>query len=215
MKKTILLKKMKLIVLLSVVLCSLLAAPFVSFTKDGWAQDSCSTIDPPLPGTDPCTAYNAWVIITYCYVCQYYGGDEEACQAAIDMQFAVMNLDPACAACGDGVCSVGETCPQDCFTACGDGSCRYPEAVECGPDDPAECLECPSDCLFGCGNSMCEGPETPESCPQDCTFIPTCGNTICESHENSITCPFDCAECGDGSCSPPYEDAYFCPEDCY
>ena len=213
MKKTRLLKKMKLIVLLSVVLCSLLAAAFGSFTRDAWAEDSCSAIDPPLPGTSHCSAYNIWVIITYCYVREYFDGDEEAFQAALYMQFAVMNLDPACAACGDGVCSVGETCPQDCFTACGDGVCRYPEAFECGPDDPPECLECSSDCLFACGNGMCEGPETSESCPQDCTPISTCGNDICDSNENRLTCPFDCAVCGNTICEL-YEDRFTCPFDC-
>ena len=212
MKKPRSLEKIKRVVLLSLVMSSLFAATLIFSISVGWAQDSCSTIDPPLPGTDPCSAYNIWVTITYCYVCQYYGGDEEPCSAAIEMQSEVMNLDPACAACGDGVCSVGETCPQDCLTACGDGTCQYPEAVACN-DGPAGCVECPSDCLFGCGNGMCEGLETAASCPQDCTSTPTCGNTICDSNENNITCPLDCAICGNTVCER-YENRFTCPFDC-
>jgi hypothetical protein len=207
---------MKLIVLLSVVLCSLLAATFGSFTRDGWAENSCSTIDPPLPGTPPCSAYNAYVMMTVCYVCEYYDGDDDFCSAAVE-KLSLMNLHPECANCGDGFCTVGETCPQDCFTACGDGVCRYPEALVCGPDDPPECLECPSDCSAACGDGVCEGPETQESCPQDCAGVHMgCGNGICEGevNENFITCPVDCAVCGDYSCNPTYEDADSCPEDC-
>ena len=114
MKKTKLILKMKLLVLLSATLCCLFAAPFGSFTWwDAYAQDSCGTIDPPLPGDPPCLVYNTYVIITLCYVCQYYGGDEASCLATVDKLSAMTGLDPACVNCGDGFCSVGETCPQD------------------------------------------------------------------------------------------------------
>jgi hypothetical protein len=214
MKKTKLILKMKLLVLLSATLCCLFAAPFGSCTWDAYAQDSCGTMPPPDPNEPPCTFYSTNVLRALCYVCQYYDGDDAAC-LAIAEKIPLMNLHPTCANCGDGFCSVGETCPQDCFTACGDGVCRYPEALVCGSDDPPECRECPSDCSPACGNGMCEGPETGDSCPQDCaSFNILCGNGICESNENFITCPVDCAVCGDYSCNPTYEDADSCPEDC-
>lgn len=210
MKKTKLILKMKLLVLLSAVLCCLLAAPF-----SACAQDSCGTIDPPGPGASPCSVYDINVMITFCYVCQYYGGDNASCMAAVE-KMAMMGLAPECANCGDNVCTVGETsCLPDCHGACGDGICKYPDSLSCGPDDPPECRECLSDCSPACGNGMCEGPETPENCPQDCaSFNILCGNGICESNENFITCPVDCAVCGDYSCNPTYEDADSCPEDC-
>lgn len=67
------------------------------------------------------------------------------------------------AACGDGVCSIGEMgCPADC--SCGNGTC-----------DPGETPgSCTQDCgAAACGNGRCEVGigEDKMTCPQDCCEV--------------------------------------------
>src|SRR5262245_6925886 len=51
--------------------------------------------------------------------------------------------------CGDGVCSDGESCAQDCTSKCGNGVCDSDETPQ----------SCPRDCrVVGprCGNGVCD-----------------------------------------------------------
>ncbi len=141
---------------------------------------------------------------------------------------------PDCAACGDGVCSPGESptaCFADCCGGCGDGRCL---GYACG-EDPEEC---PADCGTACGDGTCDKGESPRVCAEDCTRYvcgngeceptdggpevcpgdcgSTCGNCICEGGEGFLECPTDCGYCGDGVCSPcdHLGEAKRCPEDC-
>jgi alpha-tubulin suppressor-like RCC1 family protein len=115
----------------------------------------------------------------------------------------VNNLPGGCVSCGDGVCSVGESCgscPADCGTCayCGDGTCNNGESVG----------SCPADCAV-CGDGLCTGAETSSSCPQDCY----CGNGVCDGAESLSSCPGDCSVCGDGLCTGA-ENVYSCQGDC-
>lgn len=67
--------------------------------------------------------------------------------------------------CGNGVCEVGETCPNDCDSSvvCGDGVCATNEvcASDCGEQLP----------INVCGNKVCETGEDANDaniCPIDC-----------------------------------------------
>ena len=106
--------------------------------------------------------------------------------------------------CGNGQCSIGETCatcPADCgacASPCGDGVCGEGETCAlCA----ADCGVCPPEC----GDSDCNGAETCGSCPGDCGACPKCGDDACNGAETCKSCPSDCGacppECGDGTCN--------------
>ncbi|MGB1013692.1 MAG: hypothetical protein ACPG4T_06140, partial [Nannocystaceae bacterium] len=111
--------------------------------------------------------------------------------------------------CGNGVCSPGEMCPEDCGV-CGDGVVN--EGEECDdPNDP-NCLGC-----FVCGNGVCSVGEE-EFCPEDCNNGPVCGDGTIEPPEecddpNDTNCNL-CQVCGNGICSMIEMDNNLCPEDC-
>ena len=100
--------------------------------------------------------------------------------------------------CGDGFCSVTESCsscPSDCGTCpslliavskCGDGSCSASE----------NCTNCPSDCgtcALVCGDGICGTEESRLNCPEDCGARPAiCGNSVCDEAETAESCPHDC-----------------------
>jgi len=135
-----------------------------------------------------------------------------------------------CSLCGDGICSDAEKalkdCPRDCEPSCGDGVCSAPQetSANCSTDCPVcgdkHCVDgedsanCPADCKSTCGNGSCDifSFETQLTCPKDCH--PPCGNGKCDIGENTKKCPKDCAQCGDGRCTTPKEDAANCPVDC-
>jgi hypothetical protein len=113
-----------------------------------------------------------------------------------------------CAACGDGVCGVGEsfcTCPQDCHRTCveaggvmvdDDGCCAGPPALTALP------LDASGGCLLftcaACGDGACGYGETPASCAADCC-APDCAGRPC----GDDGCGGSCGSCEDGcACSP-------------
>ncbi|MCF7861242.1 hypothetical protein K9M79_03265 [Candidatus Woesearchaeota archaeon] len=98
--------------------------------------------------------------------------------------------------CGDGICSDGEDCPEDCSgqeDKCGDGVCDGPEnevncPADCASDpegdpcdlnsdgevDDKEEQMCDGDQPEGsCGDGSCDSPETEENCPADCASAPS------------------------------------------
>lgn len=180
---------------------------------------SSASVTPP--ADTPCAREIASRLQGLCAVCQQQG--EAACETATEAVFDISRTPiEACAACGDGVCSPGESavendgdatfCPQDCSSSnCGDGICDALENFSCQPNDP-NCIACPQDCNNTCGDGTCEGTESPQSCPQDCGV--TCGDGNCERGETPESCPQDCrSTCGDFSCQPD-ERVESCPVDC-
>jgi hypothetical protein len=136
-----------------------------------------------------------------------------------------------CPVCGDGICSDGEFCPEDCDPGptpgvCGNGVCEADAGETCA-SCPADCGSCGGEC----GNGICEPGrgETCSSCSQDCGVCgPHCGNGVCEPGlgETCSNCTADCGPCP--TCNPPQackptcgngvcesgETALTCPDDC-
>jgi plastocyanin len=133
--------------------------------------------------------------------------------------------------CGDGTCSLGETC-TDCADDCGE--CGVCGDGTCGPAET--CSSCDTDC-GACEGSCCTVHETPGCednnvsscvCDQDvwcCDLIwdelcidtaksecgacealpePTCGDATCDPGEDCTTCDSDCGSCT-GACCEPHE----------
>ncbi len=92
---------------------------------------------------------------------------EEACACSYGSAFG----GPGQEVCGDGNCSVGESC-HDC-------------AADCGA--------CPSTSV--CGDGICQIDEGLYVCPVDCSEGPFCGDGICENDENCRNCELDCVVC--------------------
>jgi glucose/arabinose dehydrogenase len=112
------------------------------------------------------------------------------------------------AACGDGICNVGDgedcvSCPSDCNglqegkkadryccgagggvnpIACGDARCST--AAWMCLDEPA-----PVAC---CGDAICKGSELAGGCEVDCGPTPFCGDGVCNGTESSCSCAQDC-----------------------
>jgi len=87
--------------------------------------------------------------------------------------------------CGDGVCSPGEKCPEDCGGGGGGGS--Y------------------------CGDGVCNADENSNTCPQDCSTPPTCGGQICGPDE---VCQYVCENqfcCPGWVCCTVTEQGTSCP----
>jgi len=85
------------------------------------------------------------------------GGDVNPAGECFYIDELVIDTEPSC---GDGVCSVGEVCPDDC--PCGNGSC------DVGDED-----NCPGDCVLQTtqGNFRCDGEENKQNTPQDCCEV--------------------------------------------
>ncbi|MBT8422409.1 MAG: multicopper oxidase family protein, partial [Gammaproteobacteria bacterium] len=116
------------------------------------------------------------------------------------------------AACGNGLCEIGDgedctTCPADCDGeqsgggadfCCGNGG---DNPIGCGTDDQDNrCIDTAAD-LFcrvaarvqaTCGDRLCEGQETATSCPQDCS-VPACEPT-------ELTDELSCSDGLDNDC---------------
>ncbi len=99
------------------------------------------------------------------------------------------------ARCGDGLCTVGETCTScatdcgACPARCGDGACQSSE----------NCTSCPGDCgacPASCGDGTCAGSETCATCTPDCGACPPrCGDGTCNGTDTCSNCPGDCGAC--------------------
>jgi hypothetical protein len=99
------------------------------------------------------------------------------------------------AACGDHVCSAGETsasCPGDCpaTIACGDGHCNGNESAS----------TCAQDCTV-CGDGICGNSENAAGCATDCAPPPS----SCTSSPDNCTADTVCVA---GSCVPAYGRVY-------
>jgi len=186
------------------------------------------TITPPT--SSDCGAEIAQRLQGLCASCEVQG--DAACEELTRRLFDLSQTPiEACAACGDAICSPGETgveddsgdtyCPLDC-TACGDGTCGGKEALECPNNtNSATCHICQEDCSV-CGDDACTGNENPTACPQDCEA--ECGDGDCKNGEQgndpnaALYCPADCqggsAKCGDGRCTPGVETPGSCAADC-
>lgn len=160
------------------------------------------TVTPPT--SSDCGAEVAQRLQGLCATCEVQG--DAACEEATRRLFDVSQTPiEACAACGDGVCSPGESaamndprgiyCPEDCGGTCGDGQCSGNEALECPGGESLTCKVCESDCSV-CGDDRCSGTEDPTSCPQDCAG--ECGDGACLNGEQGVDenaplyCPRDC-----------------------
>jgi len=129
-----------------------------------------------------------------------------------------------CAACGDGVCGVGEsfcTCPDDCHATCveaggvmvgEDGCCAGEPALTALPlGDSLGCL------LFACaacGDGTCGYGETPETCAADCCQRDCagreCGDDGCGG--SCGTCDAGCSCSADGQCEGGSESETLSPD---
>lgn len=177
-------------------------------------------IQPPM--ATPCGNEIAQQLQGLCALCEAQG--EGNCEATVKGYFDPTNLrlfPEACAACGDGFCTAGESanpgdegyCEVDCGsgTFCGNGICSQLETIE----------TCPADCGGTCGDGVCRNDETPQTCPQDCNS--SCGDGTCDSGEQGLDpqapnyCRVDCCQgvsCGDGICSESCENVGSCAQDC-
>ena len=189
------------------------------------------------PSASACGNEMAQRIQGLCALCDNSG--PMACERALELLFDIRRTPiEACAACGDGVCSPGESarrdqpnaifCPEDCGGNCGDGQCTGLESFTCPEGAPLDvCVPCPQDCTNSCGNGVCDPGEAsrdiPErgliACPEDCGT--PCGDGVCGRGENPrepgpdnpLGCPQDCARCGNGVCEG-FENPITCPQDC-
>ncbi len=179
-------------------------------------------VDIQPPSASPCGDEIAQRLQGLCAVCEQNGG--AACESLAKDLFNPANgtFPEACAACGDSVCSPGEsavdapgkiTCALDCTggTSCGDGTCAALENPQ----------TCPQDCETACGDGTCDGDESNATCPEDCESA--CGDGTCDSGEQGLDpqapnyCRVDCCQavsCGDGICSESCENVGSCAQDC-
>ncbi len=123
----------------------------------GFSSDSSSNTTVTPPASSPCGNEMAQRLQGLCALCENTG--ETACVDALDRLFD-MERTPieACAACGDGICSPGESaregdgdntfCPEDCSGNCGDGECTGIENFACPEGAPADvCVVCQQELL--------------------------------------------------------------------
>lgn len=188
------------------------------------SASSSASVTPP--ADTPCAREIASRLQGLCAVCEQ--GSEAACASATADVFDIAKTPiEACAACGDGVCSAGETaregeegyCPQDCEGNCGDGFCDNLEQDNCDEDSPPECVACPQDCTATCGDGTCQPSENFVDCPVDCA--PPCGDGTCSNGEQCsnpdapLYCVNDCCSstCGDSRCQDD-ENPLTCADDC-
>lgn len=154
-------------------------------------------------------------------------GDGGACEAFVREQ-----------ACGDGSQAPGEQCDDGnkvsgdgCSPQCTNEICTPGSSELCQTDRPGACRDGRRTCdSLGLGHGPCL-PITSaarEDCSNglddDCDGLvddedtddcgPTCGDGRCVREEDGQSCPEDCAQCPNGACEAPVENANSCPADC-
>lgn len=98
------------------------------------------------------------------------------------------------------------------------GKCGYTSGGGSGCSPYWQCTAW-SACVNGIKTRTCTdinkcGGEVPLATEVSCTVSSYCGDGNCDSSEGLSSCPEDCWKCGDGHCTPGYEDSNTCSADC-
>lgn len=148
---------------------------------DMWSFADFANSSPYRPKFEDRNGTELW---SYWYSCIFAG-------SAIDKFAYCWRFDVACTS--NDSCTCYDSCsPNQAYLACGNGVCSPGESCSSCSQD---CGSCPP----VCGNGLCESGESCSSCKFDCgacPSTPTCGNGLCESGETCETSG------GTGECQP-------------